>query len=152
MTTRNSMSAHDAKQAKESGSAGPNRRPLILVLLVLSLLFVVSYTGRLGTLARTQGKIALKEQQIKDARQRQAALLDEQRYVEGAGYLDDVARGEMGMGQRSEDAVVVVKESGPEESLTGETQASAPAVNDDAQIVVAPIWRQWLALFVQQQG
>ena len=147
MASQNPTSTHERERVPQPKTAGPNRRPLILVLLILSLLFAVSYTGRLGSLAGIRAEIAYKEQQIADARQRQAALLDEQRYVKSAGYLDDVARGEMGMGQRDEAAVVVVKnKSGDTETVEAPV---APAEEGIPQASATPIWQQWLALFVQ---
>jgi hypothetical protein len=156
MSTPESMAGRDPESPQrpkmQPKSTRPNRRPLILMLLILSLLFVASYTGRLGSLAGIRGEIAQKEQQIADARQRQAALLDEQRYVDSKGYLDDVARGEMGMGQRDEAAVVVVKEHGLESNSVGTENSTTLAAGDETEVATIPIWQQWLTLFAQQQG
>jgi len=152
------MSAQKTGRENEARTAGPNRRPLIFILIILSLLFAVSYTGRLGKLARMRGQVDATAQKIEEARLRQAALLNEQNYVEGDGFVDDVARGEMGMGQPGETLVVIVGEpAGPEDGGIKGDAALTPPAADEPQVakgdnVYAPIWRQWMALFIQPAG
>jgi cell division protein FtsB len=148
------MSAQKTSRKNESNTVGPNRRPLIFVLIILSLLFTVSYTARLGKLARMRAQVDVTAQKIEDARLRQAALLDEQEYVKSDRFVDDVARGEMGMGQPGEILVVGVGEaagSGEEDAVLAPPSTEDPqVVNDDNGY--APIWRQWMALFIQPAG
>jgi len=150
------MSAQKTSLENEPRTTNPNRRPLIFLLIILSLLFAVSYTGRLGELAGTRAQADVTAQKIKEARLRQAALLNEQDYVAGDGYLDDVARGEMGMGQPGESLVVIVGESDSTESgdVAGDAALAEPSMDTSPEATsgddgYAPIWRQWMALFVQ---
>ena len=149
------MNAQKTSRDNESEKSGPNRRPLILLLIILSLVFAVTYTGRLGKLARTQAQLEITAQKIEEATLRQAALLKEQAYVESEGYVDDIARGEMGMGQPGESLVVIVGEPDViENDPTGGDIATAPAEVGEASSSAdndsfSPIWRQWMGLFIQ---
>jgi hypothetical protein len=122
-----------------------NRRPILLLFLLLCVLFLISYTGRLGQLVGLRAEVAAKRAELADARDRQAALLDEQRYSQTEQFTDDVVRGQFGMSQPGDELIVPLDEAPVAQIAPAQGMEDAAP----ARAGPAPVWRQWWELFDQ---
>ena len=124
------------------------RRPLIFLLIVLCLLFLASYTTRLGYLRGQQRLLAQAEQQAIDAQIHTQVLESELAYVQSDAYVAEQAIEKLGMALEDETVIKLV--DGPGTAAEAAASALAP---DDADVVTAPraagqpIWQQWVDLF-----
>ena len=110
---------------QEQGPSGINRRPIIFLFLLLCVLFVISYTGRMGQLVVLNGEIGAQQLQLEETRQRQAALEDEYAYTQTEQYTDEVARSEFGMSQSGDDLIVPVGSAAAVAAATRRPRPSA---------------------------
>ncbi len=127
---------------QEQGPSGINRRPIIFLFLLLCVLFVISYTGRMGQLVVLNGEIGAQQLQLEETRQRQAALEDEYAYTQTEQYTDEVARSEFGMSQSGDDLIVPVGSAAAIAAAASEAEAQ----RGDGS---APTWQQWWQIFAQ---
>jgi hypothetical protein len=130
----------------EQGTSGINRRPIIFLFLLLCVLFVISYTGRMGQLVVLNGEVDAKLAQLEEAHQRQAGLEEEYDYSLTEQYTDEVARKGFGMGQ-DKDALIV-----PVGPTRAEVAAAAEEAAAERRDDVLPTWQQWWRLFAEGQG
>ena len=71
----------DPRNGPSPASTPVNRRPIIFLFLLLCVLFVISYTGRMGQLIGLNSEIAAKQAELQAVKERQAALEKEQAYT-----------------------------------------------------------------------
>ncbi|MCB0046602.1 MAG: septum formation initiator family protein [Caldilineaceae bacterium] len=131
-------------QRKEPMQAA-GRRPILLLFLLLCVLFITGYVGRLGQLAGLRADITAKQVELNAALDRQAALLDEQAYTRTEQYTDEVMRDQFGMSRPGDKLIVVVPSREGDGAPAAAESASPPAAEADA------IWRQWRALFAPEE-
>ena len=131
------------------------RRPLLAILIVLCLVFVASYTTRLGTLRRLQVEQAKLEERLEAAEIQARVLDDEQERKTSDAYVEQVAVEELGM-TRDGDTVVTLLNA-PEAGDAVAAGDAAPAVTEPEIAAGAattpaapPVWRQWVELFTAQ--
>ena len=129
------------------------RRPLLAILIVLCLIFVASYTTRLGTLRRLQVEQAKLEERLGAAEIQARVLEDEQERKTSDAYVEQVAVEELGM-TRDGDTVVTLLNA-PEAAgatVAGDSSAAEPEVDAGtaATSKAQPVWRQWIDLFAAQ--
>ncbi|MEZ4559264.1 MAG: septum formation initiator family protein [Caldilineaceae bacterium] len=131
------------------------RRPLLAILIVLCLVFVASYTTRLGTLRRLQVEQAKLEERLEAAEIQARVLDDEQERKTSDAYVEQVAVEELGM-TRDGDTVVTLLNA-PEAGDGVAAGDTAPAVTEPEVAAGAattpaapPVWRQWVELFTVQ--
>ena len=129
------------------------RRPLLAILIVLCLIFVASYTTRLGMLRRLQVEQAKLEERLGAAEIQARVLEDEQERKTSDAYVEQVAVEELGM-TRDGDTVVTLLNA-PEASgatVAGDSSAAEPEVDAGAAATskAQPVWRQWIDLFAAQ--
>jgi cell division protein FtsB len=120
------------------------RRPLVFLLIVFCLLFLASYTTRLGYLRGQQRLLAQAEQQVIDAQIHTQVLESELDYVQSDAYVAEQAIEELGMALEDETVIKLV--DGPE------TAPSSAATPDRATVALQsaagrPVWQQWVDLF-----
>lgn len=140
-----------------TNSPSPNRRVIILVLLIFCLLFVASYTTRLVRRAQLSAEVQAIEARIAQAKDQQAVLQSELGALNSPERLEEIFRNELDMA-KPDDEVIVVLEDGsslagsPDE--TGETAAgNAGALTEataEGNLTIQPerpVWQQWVDLF-----
>ena len=123
-------------------STSPQRRsvrPMLVVLIMLCLIFVISYAARLGERQRMEDEIIAQETAIANAIVRQAQLKAELERVSSPAYVDEVARTVFQLGKEGETTFkgVLLSNSSPD-----------PVLNTQPQLYRDPVWRQWLELIL----
>lgn len=117
----------------------PKRNPRILwtIVVLLCLFFMISYGARLTAKANLEATITRQTARITEAKQRQQALQQQLTYVRSDAYVEEVARNQLGMVQKGDEVLIVVRGvSHP----TAQTQTS-----DTATAINPPFWQEWLA-------
>jgi cell division protein FtsB len=132
-----------------------SRRFLFLILIVLCVLFVVSYAGRLTERTRLYQEIRAMEARIELEEARTLVLAANLDYVDSEDYVDRVAREELGMGREGDRVMIIVDAPTPipadvASALLAEPASDRPieAMSELVRYGDPPIWKQWLALFV----
>jgi hypothetical protein len=151
-------------------NASSNRRPLYFIAILLCLIFVISYVGRLSRRASLGAEIVAKEQLIEEAVERQFELEEYRTYVGSDAYVEEVMREEFGMAREGETLMVLVDPPslptptpdagegvapplGPAVDLAeGAMEGAAASADPDGgvesgQAADEPTWRQWVSLF-----
>ena len=150
-----------------------NRR-LLIALIIFCIFFAMIYTARLGRYADLQAEQALWDQRIERSQEKQAQLLEWRNYVDSEAFVAEKAREELGWSQDGDELIIVVESATVEpvvdtqedvvpniEALEQPDEQPAVDVQDavdveavDVPLVVddlqAPIWQQWVGLFVQE--
>ena len=139
-------------------SPGPSRRsPLLIVLLVLALIFVITYAGRLTEYRRLLNVEASMQEQIEDAEAHGRKLAADLAHVKSPEYTEKVAITELNLAQDGTQVLTVI------DPLAKTAQAEEPAAVSaiDAEAGIAPdrsasdseppVWRLWLSIF-QSEG
>lgn len=122
------------------------RRPLLVVLIILCLLFVASYTTRVGTLRRLEAEQAKLEAQLHEAQVESQVLDEDLAYKTSDAFVEKSAVEEMGMVREDETVVTVLDAPAtpaPEEEASALPTPAAPLEDETAGTAV---WRQWLEL------
>ena len=153
-------------------NASSNRRPLYFIAILLCLIFVISYVGRLSRRASLRAEIVAKEQLIEEAVERQFELEEYRTYVGSDAYVEEVMREEFGMAREGETLMVLVDppslptptpdpgpgavpDSDPSEGAALQLEPAldmAEGADPDGsvkggQAVDEPTWRQWISFF-----
>ena len=112
---------------------------MLVVLIMLCLIFVISYAARLGERQRMEDEIIAQETAIANAIVRQAQLEAELERVSSPAYVDEVARTVFQLGKEGETTFkgVLLSNSSPD-----------PVLNTQPQLYRDPVWRQWLELIL----
>jgi cell division protein FtsB len=110
-------------------------RLLFTIVVVLALLFVLTYAGRLARKTRLEVELARWETKIEQAKNHQYELQKELRYVQSDAYIEKLAHDEFGMVKSGEELVVIV----PVDPLAALTPTTAPEA-----AVVEPFWQKLL--------
>ncbi len=111
-------------------------RLLFMIVIALSLLFVLTYAGRLARKTALDAEITRWESKIEQSKEHQFALEAELRYVQSDAYVEKLAHDEFGMVKPGESLVVIVP-AGRQETVT-------PIVALDKSSV-EPLWHRWLS-------
>ena len=140
----------------------PRRRsPLLIVLLVLALLFVITYAGRLTEYRRLLNAEASMQTKIEDAEAHGRELAADLARVKSPEYTEEIAITEMGLGQEGTQVLTVI-DPPPAQAAQASESAAAPAIDaEGSSAAVAeaeatsdsapPVWRMWLSIF-QAEG
>lgn len=115
---------------------------MLVVLIVLCLIFIISYAARLGERQRMEKAIIAQETAIANAIVRQAQLEAELERVSSPAYVDEVARTVFQLGKEGETTFNGVVLSNP---------SPAPALSAPPQLYRDPVWRQWLELILPDE-
>lgn len=121
-------------------------RPLLVLLIVLCSILVVTYALRLDERDRVEEAIAAQTAANEDARARSAELRDTLEKVNRPAHLELIIRGFLGLGKEGDIRLVPV--DAPDLPMLG---APAPDVAAAPSGESAPVWRQWLTLFLPRQ-
>ena len=118
--------------------ARPQRNPRILwtIVLLLCLFFAISYGARLTAKANLEATITRQTARIAEAKQHQQALQQQLAYVRSDAYVEEVARNQLGMVQKGDEVLIVVKGVS---HAAGQTPAS-----DAGTTANPPFWQEWL--------
>ena len=139
------------------------RKPLLFVLLVLVLLFVITYASRLNEYRLLLSQDASMQGQVDDAEARGRQLVKELEYVKSRAYTEKMAITELGMGQKDDQVLTVIDAQAPVEVEQGQDAVTDAATGtaDDAAVVFtqddpatdgqSPVWQQWLSVFRSQR-
>lgn len=113
-----------------------NSRILWTIVLLLCLFFALSYGARLTTQANLEATIMRQTARIAEAKQRQQALQQQLAYVRSDAYVEEVARNQLGMVQKGDEVLIVVK---------GVSHSAAQTQTNDASTTgKPPFWQDWL--------
>jgi len=117
--------------------ANPKRNSRILwtIVLALSLVFAISYAGRLASRAYLVATLERQAAALEAAKQHQQTLQQQLTYVQSDAYIEEVARNELGMVQPGDELLIVVD---------GPSNAVAEDELDPAAALEPPFWQQWL--------
>jgi len=156
------MSAQPNLPSDSSMPQRGQRKPLLFVLLVLVLLFVITYASRLTEYRQLLSQDASMQGQIDDAEARGRQLVKDLEYVKSRAYTEKMAITELGMGQKDDQVLTVIDAPALVEVEQGQGAAidAAAGTAGDAAVVLAqdgsatdaqsPVWRQWLSVFRPQ--
>ena len=111
-------------------------RLFFMIVIGLSLLFVLTYAGRLARKAALDAEITRWESRIEQSKEHRFALEAELRYVQSDAYVEKLAHDEFGMVKPGESLVVIVP--------AGEQETVTPVVAIDKSFS-EPLWRRWLS-------
>jgi hypothetical protein len=134
------------------------RRPLLFVLLVLVLLFVITYAGRLNEYRRLLNQEISMQDQVDDAEARGRQLVKELDYVKSREYTEKVAITELGLAREGDQVLTVIDAQAAVE-VEQALDAAADTVVDAAGVIAQDlpatdaepsVWRQWLSVFRSQ--
>lgn len=103
----------------QSGDAGSNRSILLLIGLLVVALFIFSYLERINELAGVRSEIALLQNDLAQAEQRNAELEATRLEVAGSTYVAETARSELGLIQSGDDPFVILGQRAPEMGASG---------------------------------
>ena len=107
-------------------SPSPRRHsPLLIVLLVLALLFVITYAGRLTEYRRLLKVEASMQEQIEDAKGHGRELAADLARVKSPEYTEEIAITEMGLGQEGTQVLTVIDPS--DKTVQAQDPAAAPS-------------------------
>lgn len=117
--------------------AHPKRNPRILwtIVLLLCLLFAISYGARLTAKAKLEAAIQQQLTRIDESKEHQVALQQQLTYVKSDAYVEEVARNQLGMIQDGDEVLIVVK---------GVNQPAPQPVADPSTTAQPPLWQEWL--------
>ena len=110
---------------------------IIVALIGLCLLFVVGYVQRLAEKEAVAAEIAMLEQQIAQAKVRNAILTKELAQVNDDAHIAAIARDALNMVQEGDQLITLIDPPAPE----AESQGTAPAVR--APVSTQPNWQRW---------
>lgn len=128
-------------------------RLVLLILIGLCVLFVTTYSARLQHLSQVVAESEQWDQEIAEAKQRNAQLQAQLEQAESAENLDALARGELGLAIPG-DTVIVVVEATPVPAVPVPPAVAAFDVGASAAPApqpVRPVWRQWLDLLAAEE-
>ena len=100
------------------------RRPLFIILLVLVLLFVITYASRLNEYRRLLGQEISMSDQIADAEARERQLAHDLDYVKSQEYTEKVAIEEMGLGRDHDQVLTIVDAQTPAKATQAQDAAT----------------------------
>ena len=121
-------------------------RPLLFALLILLMLILASYVGRLRTLSTIDQQIAVAEINVEQAMARQQALRDElvRQQDQNNEGLDRTARRDLDL-VRPGDFTFTVLTPVPQTS-PAEPEVISVAAESQFLAATKPIWKEWLEL------
>ena len=119
-----------------------NVRLIIGALIVLCALFALGYAERLNQKEAAVAEVAVMQQKVNEARQRQAALLEERARVDDPAYLADQARDELGLIQVGDQPIAVL--NSPATATPAATATPLPRTMRGER----PNWQLWVDLLV----
>ncbi|MCX6043885.1 MAG: septum formation initiator family protein [Chloroflexi bacterium] len=124
-----------------------NIRLALVILIVLCLIFIVSYTARLAKRAQLGVESHQWEERIEQATQKRLVLEAERQYVDSDAYVQKEARDELGMAKAG-DSIVIVIPSTP----TPLIPSPEPQTETTTKVAGQANWQQWFELFVPDAG
>ena len=152
------MSSQRRPPEERSLSARVRRRPLLVVLVALCLVFAASYTGRLAEYRRLQNEKAAVQAQIVKSQAKGRQLTADLAYVKSFEYIEKMAITELGMARKDEQVLTVIERAPASQSTAADTQridaenSSVDDVTGEPLTNRGPsIWRQWVSVFTPQQ-
>jgi len=123
-------------------------RPLLFALLILTLLILASYVGRLRNLSALDQQIVAAEVNVEQAMARRQSLQNEQARQEDANSerIDQAARRDLNLVKPGDFTFTVLT---PVPSSLPAATADLPAAEPAAQFLQKkPNWKQWLELLL----
>lgn len=121
--------------AEENSSS----RPLLILLIMVCMVMIATYAARLDDRDGVQAAIVEQQALNEQAHVRTAVLQKELLNVTRPSHIDEIARGNLGLG-REGDIIIVPVSAADLAPAAGVTPTSPPSPS-------WPIWRQWLNLF-----
>lgn len=136
-----------------SSGSSKTRRPIfsrlgLLLLIVLCVVFVSSYTNRLARKAEIEKQIAEWELRIAEAELHQQELQAELDYVNSPAYIEDVARNHLDMAREGDTVIVVVPGTPTPEFQEDTGEPDVENAESSGLAADEPTWRQWFDLLL----
>jgi cell division protein FtsB len=113
---------------------------ILVVLMLLCVLFIGGYLQRLSEKAAVEAEIAAMEQQIAEAKVRNAVLGKELAQVNDAAHVAAIARDALNLVQEGDQIITVVEAPAPQVQATPVHGGIRTPVNTE------PNWRRWADL------
>ncbi|MFN8443052.1 MAG: septum formation initiator family protein [Caldilineaceae bacterium] len=122
-------------------------RPLLFTLLVLCLLILANYVGRLRSLSQLDQQIASAQVSVEQATARQQMLLDQRARQQDSSTdtVDQAARRDLDMLKPGDYAYTVLEAATPAAEVVSEEQPDSKSLR---LTPIKPIWKQWFDLLV----